>query len=278
MKKVIERIISLVLALLMVMTWPAVINADYCPNNGWMNFAYGGYVYIPKSFSNTVFQTYPESGTRCYKYYNSVQQMEIQLFEESSSHYSIPVSSIINSEYERYRRSLPEAVYKAKLTDSFTLSGYSEGGKRIYYLSCTLANNSVYTVYFEYPTSNRRVCDPIVEEVIGSFSTRGSRPAGALKIKPSSADFDRIHADIKYPNYSWMYLDSYVTATVTHEAVYCFKDPDNNSDIWRDGNYFTVYYGTEVTILAQSKGYACVILNGSNRAGWINMKYLSIMR
>ena len=69
---------------------------------------------------------------------------------------------------------------------------------------------------------------------------------------PSADDLDRIGADIKYPNYNRMYLDSYINATVNREAVYCFKDPDN--DIWRKGNYFVVYRGTDVTILAKSEG------------------------
>ena len=90
---------------------------------------------------------------------------------------------------------------------------------------------------------------------------------------PSAYDLDRIGADVKYPNYDWMYLDSYISATVSRNAAYCFKDPD--TDIWRDGNYFTVYRGTNVTILAKSEGYACVILDGTNLAGWINEDYLT---
>lgn len=90
---------------------------------------------------------------------------------------------------------------------------------------------------------------------------------------PSAADLDAIRSDIKYPNYQWMYLDEYISAEVTAKSAYCFKDPDN--DIWRDGNVFIVYRGTEVTILAKSEGYACVILTGTNDAGWINEVYLS---
>ena len=63
---------------------------------------------------------------------------------------------------------------------------------------------------------------------------------------------------------------------VTHKEVYVFKDPD--TDVWRRGNYFTVRYGTQVTILAKSQGYACVIFNDTNRAGWINLDYLGPIR
>ena len=90
---------------------------------------------------------------------------------------------------------------------------------------------------------------------------------------PSATDLDAIRSDIKYPNYQWMYLDEYISAEVTAKSAYCFKDPDN--DIWRDGNVFIVYRGTEVTIHAKSEGYACVILTGTNDAGWINEAYLS---
>lgn len=103
-----------------------------------------------------------------------------------------------------------------------------------------------------------------------SFSVSASASGGA---GPSAADLDEIRSDIKYPNYDWMYLDEYISAEVSPRSVYCFKDPDN--DIWRDGNVFIVYGGTEVTILAKSEGYACVILTGTNYAGWINDAYLS---
>ncbi len=106
--------------------------------------------------------------------------------------------------------------------------------------------------------------------VMLSFGTSAS---AAVDVRPSAADLDAIRSDIKYPNYDWMYLDEYVSAEVTPRSVYCFKDPD--SDIWRDGNVFIVYGGTEVTILAKSEGYSCVILTGTNYAGWINDSYLS---
>ena len=103
-----------------------------------------------------------------------------------------------------------------------------------------------------------------------SFDISASASGGA---GPSAADLDEIRSDIKYPNYDWMYLNEYISAEVTPRSVYCFKDPDN--DIWRDGNVFIVYGGTEVTILAKSEGYACVILTGTNYSGWINDAYLS---
>lgn len=100
----------------------------------------------------------------------------------------------------------------------------------------------------------------------------GVNAFAAYGVGPSSADLDAIHSDIKYPNYAWMYLDEYISAVVSPDSVYCFKDPD--TDIWRKGNVYTVSAGTEVTILAKSEGYACVILTGTHNAGWIDEDYL----
>ncbi len=43
-----------------------------------------------------------------------------------------------------------------------------------------------------------------------------------------------------------------------------------------DGNWFFAMRDTEVTVLAESSGYSCVILNldEGRTAGWINSKYL----
>lgn len=100
----------------------------------------------------------------------------------------------------------------------------------------------------------------------------GFSASAVFGLSPSSADLDAINSDIKYPNYDWMYLDEYVNAVVIRKSVYCFKDPD--TDIWREGNVYTVKEGTAVIILAKSEGYACVILTGTQNAGWINEDYL----
>ena len=97
---------------------------------------------------------------------------------------------------------------------------------------------------------------------------------------PSAADLDAIHANIVYPHRVDMYLPYYKTAKVTPSpgktAVYAFKDPDSKNDPMRSGNYFTVSRDTEVTVLAESSGYSCVIINESPKtAGWINSNYLA---
>ena len=98
---------------------------------------------------------------------------------------------------------------------------------------------------------------------------------------PSAADLDAINADIVYPKSDSMYLPKYRTATVTPSngkySVYAFKDPTMSNDPMRDGNWFFAMRDTEVTVLAESSGYSCVILNldEGRTAGWINSKYLT---
>ncbi len=97
---------------------------------------------------------------------------------------------------------------------------------------------------------------------------------------PSAADLDAIDADIVYPKEDEMYLQRYRTATVTPSSgkysVYAFKDPTMSNDPMREGNWFYAMRDTEVTVLAESSGYSCVILNldEGRTAGWINTKYL----
>ncbi|MCR5089600.1 MAG: hypothetical protein K6C08_08820 [Oscillospiraceae bacterium] len=91
--------------------------------------------------------------------------------------------------------------------------------------------------------------------------------------KPGPADLDAVHADVVYPFESYMYLDERIETVTICGPVLCFKDPNYN--IWADGNYFYVEPGTKVTILAESKGSACVILKESQTAGWINIDYLA---
>ena len=95
--------------------------------------------------------------------------------------------------------------------------------------------------------------------------------------KPSAADLDAINANIVYPRKEEYYLSEYITkyvqASGNRRAVYAFINP-NKQAVMAVGNYFRVYNGTEVTVIAQSSGYACVIIPSMNRAAWINSIYL----
>ncbi len=101
-------------------------------------------------------------------------------------------------------------------------------------------------------------------------------PSETDERKPSAADLDAINANITYPRneyYLSEYITKYVQASGNRRAVYAFINPNNQIGL-TEGNYFTVYNGTEVTVIAQSSGYACVIIPSMNRAAWINSIYL----
>ena len=88
--------------------------------------------------------------------------------------------------------------------------------------------------------------------------------------RPSAADLDAVFAHIVYPS---SYLSEYRRATVQPpggDSVYAFSDPDL---IW-DRFYYTVPKGTEVVVLAEYRGFCCVILIEDGCAAWINGEYL----
>ncbi len=272
MKNTTRRMTALMIAVLILAMAPCAY-ADSRGSDSWLSFTYGGYVLIPSGFECMYSDACSDGGVS-YSYYNWQLDMWISLTEDCSREYSEHTSTVIDNTYSYYLNTEPNVVNKYKSDHSLALSGYC--GNSIYYIQHVIDHGTLYTLDISYPTDNRRSCDPLVDRITGSFSTTGSqRSSGSSSYcgAPGPADLDRIHANINYPNSSSMYLDRYVTATVTHRAVYCFRDPDR--DIWRQGNYYTVYYGTEVTILAVSDGYACVIINSTNDAGWINMDYLS---
>ena len=107
-----------------------------------------------------------------------------------------------------------------------------------------------------------------------------SRSGGAqtpAQRRPGPADLDAINTDVVYPAKPEYYLSEYVTkyvqASKNRSAVYAFIDP-NKDNVMAEDNYYKVYNGTEVTVIAQSKGYACVIIPSMSRAGWINASFL----
>ncbi len=278
MKSIVTRMVSFILVIVVITSFTASSFADSYPYScSWpyscqyieedqiWYFNYGGYIVIPSDFycSGTSLD-----GCKT-EFYNYGIDMQI-VVEETSWEGKQGEYTVLNESYDSYNREYPNAVYNVKTDNDFTLSGYI--GSSIYYFQYTMDHGVLYSIAFYYPTKNRGTCDRIVERVTESFSTKGEYVPIDFHRKPSRADLDFICADVKYPNYDFMYLDHYITTYVTHRAVYCFKDPDN--DIWRKGNVFTVYYGTEVTILAESQGYACVIINGTRQAGWINCSYL----
>lgn len=267
MKNTARKFLSYFLVIIMIASMSGLAFADnQLRREHVFYFTYGGSVTVPGNFEYHYNPTFPYR----YDYYNENQEMLIILSEVN---YSCDRHrfSIIEDTYDYYVRNNPNVVCERKTEDSFMLSGYINTD--IYYIYYKIAHDVLYSLQFYYPMNNRSSCDRIVESVCNSFETSTLSWEPNWNSYPSRADLDMIRANIKYPNYEFMYLDHYISTYVTHKAVYCFKDPDN--DIWRKGNYFTVYYGTKVTILAESQGYACVILNDTLQAGWINCDYLN---
>lgn len=91
---------------------------------------------------------------------------------------------------------------------------------------------------------------------------------------PCAEDLDALGADIRYPLKDSYYLSEYRYAAVTAMHCYAFLDP-NSHNVMADNNIFDVYVGEDTVILAESKGYACVIFPDLGRAGWVNLDYLS---
>ena len=269
-----KQCISLLLAALTIFSLSASAafadRFDCMPENTIVNFYYGGSAVIPNSFFSTNIDHTDEYWGFYYDFYDYLQDMQISLAEAPVESYPVVEQDLVDTMYSSCKRELPKAVYDAKEKTWFELSGYE--GEYIYYIRCKLANHAFYTIWFYYPTRNRRVCDRVVEQVCRDFTTDWPCAQNWSGLKPSPRDLDAIRSDAKYPNYSWMYLDYYEYATMNRDA-YCFKDPDN--DIWRKGNVFTVRKGTHVTILAKSEGYGCVILDGTNLSGWINLNYMT---
>ena len=275
MQKLKKSVVSLCFAfLVMLPAFRCPAFSDYYPGkieDRLIYYTYGGSAYIPKGFSAIHLDHSKDYVGYYYDFYDDSQEMLISLSEALTEVYPVSEQDLVDVMYSSYKIELPRAVYDAKEKDWFELSGYDSDS--IYYIRCKRANHAFYTVWFYYPTINRRVCDRIVEQVCNDFSTDWPRAVGRLGACPSPADLDAIRSDAKYPNYSWMYLDHYEYATMNRDA-YCFKDPD--TDVWRRGNFFTVRKYTPMIILAKSEGYACVILDGTNLSGWINLNYMTI--
>ena len=264
--------------LIAALAFPGLAFAETLPEAGWMNFVNGGYICIPEWFDGESCSGNPPTQEYAYNYYDASREMLIMLIETPASVYDVPESRILAQEFDSVSASFPEPTYVARGGGWLVQSGYfGYQNDSVYYAKVILAHHTVYSIRFYYPTVNRRFCDAVVGDVCDSFSASGvkytapSVPSTASG--PGPEDLDRIHANIKYPNYSFMYLDDYIVTTVTRRAAYVFRDPDR--DIWRSGNYYTVTRGTSVTILAESEGYACVIVNDTQDAGWINCDYLA---
>ena len=90
--------------------------------------------------------------------------------------------------------------------------------------------------------------------------------------KPGEADLNSIGSVIKYPD-DKDYLDEYRYAVVSApsgHSIYSFGSAAH------DGTPQTLLNNEEVLILAEHKGYSCVIVLSQKKARWVNTEYLTI--
>lgn len=257
-------------------------------SSGRFTFVNGASILIPTGFVDTNLNGdyHNELGTDSYTYVfsNSEYGMSITLSETRTSlffntgRYGTTNYELLGNLREELINKRGTPSWKSLVQEYFKITGYL--GNSIYYTYGVIDNDVLYIIDFYYPESNREYCDRIVEVTEASFSgaDRTTLEWQFSLIRPSSADLDAINADIVYPHSVDMYLESYKRAIVKPSAgktaVYAFKDPDKVNNTMRDGNYYTVSENTEVTIIAESAGYSCVIINDSQKAGWINSNYL----
>ena len=269
-----------------------VSNSDLRPmgpfSPGRFYFVNGASVQIPEGFSDTNisgdYHSDKNTDGYIYVFLNPEYDMTITLSEDYISTYR-KTGKYGTTNYELLSTLREELIdvrgtpsWRSLYPEYFKLTGYM--GDSIYYTYGVIDNDILYIIDFFYPGSNSKYCDRIVETTEASFSGADSSPKTVISAlgRPSSADLDAINADIVYPHNAEMYLPFYKSAKVCPSpgktAVYAFKDPDNKNDPMRSSNYYTVSRDTEVTVLAESLGYSCVIINDSQKAGWINSKYL----
>lgn len=139
--------------------------------------------------------------------------------------------------------------------------------------------------YSRAATAVKNLCLCILAGVLLFSTAVPAYAAGNLKMAPanlsssygpSSDDLDYVGGKkIKYPRKESFYLDDYVYGEVSKKKAVAFINP-NASDVMADNNTFTVRQGEEVTALAQSSGYMCVIFPELDRAGWISRSDLEL--
>ena len=95
-------------------------------------------------------------------------------------------------------------------------------------------------------------------------------PSAFAEGKPGAQDLQEIGSQIEYPKGN-EYLAEYEYAEVRApkgHSVLGFGSADHQ------GSRYTVLNGEKVKILAERKGYSCVIVLSQAKGRWVNTKYL----
>lgn len=244
-----------------------------------LSFVNGGSIMIPEGFKDGNKTGDYQSGLDVngygYYFFNEDYGMEIFLSEAKLNSYinagfGSTGSDVLKRKYNDFLAEENNPTWNELDEHHYRITGYS--GDSVYYYYAVLSGDTVYTINFIYPKENKAKCDPVVENVEKSLKIQSQVASVA---KPSAADLDAIGTNITYPVSENMYLDSYryckVQSSPGKEAVYAFINPNLGQT---EGNYYTVYNDTEVTVLAERNGYSCGIIPSMNKAGWIRSTFL----
>jgi outer membrane biosynthesis protein TonB len=91
--------------------------------------------------------------------------------------------------------------------------------------------------------------------------------------KPSADDIKQTGNNIEYPRAS-EYYEKYQYAVVVApkgHSIYGYATADHS------GRTFQVLNGETVTMLAERRGWVCVIIQSTNTARWVNKAHLDIL-
>ena len=113
-----------------------------------------------------------------YLYYSDALGMQIYFFEIAKTDRPDADSAraCIENDYRQNHEGVMglggEITYQSQKENKWVLSGYLENGSTIFY-RCEIASDddyAVYTISFEYPTSNAERCNRIVDALMNSFT------------------------------------------------------------------------------------------------------------
>lgn len=138
-----------------------------CSSYSNYNYCYG---------SSPRWSTWIPNGFECYEYdncwwyYNSCYEMSISITQEEICATSQKSRDAILSNAYYNEKSYHGRVTESYLDDSsFDITGYD--GCDIFYVRGIVTKEMYYTISFEYPSSNWRTCNSIVEDVCACFYT-----------------------------------------------------------------------------------------------------------
>lgn len=183
------------------------------------------------------------------------EKTEYQMFSENGAEitYNMDDRTVV---FQKSRGEIKEDDSAYDHTEELSLGRFTytlRGSEDAYYSAQWSDGEFSYRMSF-HPGQSR---DEVLEAVSGVT-------------KPDAGDLEAIHSRIEYPRKE-EYLDWYQYATVSAphgHSVYGFGSADHA------GTAHTVLNGERVLVLAERKGYACVIVLSQNKGRWINKDYL----